>query len=572
MAADIGVKIGIEGAAQFKQSLATVNSELKSLSAEMKAATAEFKGNENSSEALAKKSDILARSMDAAKEKIAILSSEYEKQSGRLDELGAALDEAKAQYGENSSEVEKAERAFSQQEQTVNKLAAQLHNAEADLYGMQNAESELGTTAEETTPKVSTFGDTLKAKLAGEAIIAGIKGIANGIVDVGKAMLNSAKETASYADNVNTLATQYNLTTDQVQEFLYMEDLADVSFNTIAGSLTKLTKNMGEAQSGTGAASDAFVRLGVSVTNSDGTLRTSQEVFMDTVEALGKVENATDRDTLAMDIFGKSAQDLNPLIALGADGFADLAAEAHEAGYVMGEDALEGAQKFQDGMDRASKKADALKRELGAALAPALETIIDLALKWAEKIDWEKVGSVISGVFEWIGGAIEAVIPYIESMVSWAQDNLAPAFEAVMTAAKPFLEYGWAVVQSTVTTVFNAIASAIGAVVSALQSIYAWAQKAIDKLKGLKMPNLNKMSGDELITLAPYATGYYDVPYDNYPARLHAGEMVLTASEARTLRAGGMGGSTVNIYTQQLDEATVDYVVRRVNVSLGAAV
>lgn len=572
MAADIGVKIGIEGAAQFKQSLATVNSELKSLSAEMKAATAEFKGNENSSEAVAKKSDILARSMDAAKEKIAILSAEYEKQNGRLEELGAALEEARSQYGENSTEAEKAERAFSQQEQTVNKLAAQLHNAEADLYGMQNAEKDLGTTTEETAPKVSTFGEMLKAKLTGEAIIGGIKAIANGIVDLGKKMIGAAKDTAEYADNVNTLATQYNLTTDQVQEFMYMENLADVSFNTIAGSLTKLTKNMGEAAAGTGSAAEAFNTLGVSVTNSDGTLRTSQEVMMDTINALGNVENATQRDTLAMDIFGKSAQDLNPLIALGAEGFEALAQEAHDAGYVMGGEALEGAQKMQDGMDRAKKQAETLKRELGTALAPALETIIGLALEWAQKIDWNKVGAVISAVFEKIGGAINAAVPYIQSMISWVRDNLVPAFEKVYTAAKPFIEIGWESFKSTVVTVFSAISSAVGGVVTALQNIYSWAQRVIEKLKGIHIPNLNKMPSDQLITLAPYATGYYDIPYDNYPARLHAGEMVLTASEARALRAGGMGGSTVNIYTQQLDEATVDYVVRRVNVSLGAAI
>lgn len=519
MAADIGVKIGIEGAAQFKQSLATVNSELKSLSAEMKSATAEFKGNENSSEALAKKADILARSMDAAKDKIAILTSEYEKQQTRLAELGEALQRAREEYGENSTEAERAERAFNQQEQTVNKLGAQLHNAEADLHNMRNAEDELGKETDETTDKVSTFGDMLKAKLTGDAISAGVKALADGIIKLGKAMINSVKETAEYADNVNTLATQYNLTTDQVQEFMYMENLADVSMETIAGSLTKLTKNMGAAQDGTGAASEAFKKLSVEVKNSDGTMRNANEVFLDAVDALGNVENATERDTIAMALFGKGAQELNPLIALGAEGFEDLAQEAHNAGYVMSGEALDGANKVSDGLERAQKKGEALKRELGQALAPALETIIDLALEWAEKIDWEKVGSVISGVFGTISGAVNAVV-------------------------------------------------------TALKNIITWADRAIAKLRDLKAPST--VNGDGamrgLIGAGLYAEGYYDVPYDRFPALLHKDEMVLTASEARALRAGGMGGSSVNIYTQQLDNATVDYVISRVNVALGGAV
>lgn len=574
MAADIGVKIGIEGAAQFKQSLANVNSELKSLSSEMKAATAEFKGNENSQEAVSKKSEILGRSMEAAKEKIALLSGEYERQKSKLDELGEALEQARQQYGENSEEAAQAEKAFTQQETAVNKLSAQLHNAEADLYNMKNAEDQLGNETEETTQKTSTFGEMLKAKLTGDLIVNGVKAIAGAVVDLGKKLVSAATDTAKYADNVNTLATQYNLTTDQVQEFMYMEDLADVSTETIMGSLSKLTKNMGAAQNGTGAAADAFTKLGVEVTNSDGTLRDANDVFMDTIDALGNVENATERDTIAMSLFGKGAQELNPLIALGADGFADLAQEAHEAGYVMSGEALKGAQDMQDGMDRAKKKVETLKRELGQALAPALEKIIDLALQWAEKIDWEKVGAVISKVFDAIGVAIDYVATVMSDVVSWAVDKLGPAFSFVADAAGEFIkDIDWAGIGATISGVFSAIAKAVGAVVGAIQSLVNWAKRAGAALQGIKVPKVGDagMNAEYGIIATGSASGYYNVPYDNFVTRLHQGEMVLTASEAAALRSGGMGGASVNIYTQQLDDATVDYVIARVNGSLGGA-
>lgn len=518
MAADIGVKIGIEGAAQFKQSLSSVNSELRSLSAEMKAATSEFKGNENSQEALSRKSDILARSMDAAKQKVSILSSEYEKQQSRLRELADNLEATKEKYGENSEEARAAEKALAQQEVTVNKLGAQLHNAEAALYDMQNAENELGVETESTTEKTSTFGDMLKAKLTGEAIVGGIKAIAKGIKDLGVAIWDTAKETGEYADKVNTLATQYNLTTDQIQEYMYMQELADVSVETIAGSLTKLTKNMGEAQTGTGSAAEAFAKLGVEVTNSDGTLRNANDVFMDAVDALGHVENATERDTIAMDLFGKSAQDLNPLIELGAEGFNDLAAEAHSAGAVMSGEALSAANDFQDSLERARQKADGLKRQLGEKLAPAFEAVIDKAIEWADNIDWDKVGAVIEGVFNGIAAAVNAV---------------KAALDAVRRAAN-------------------------------------LTKEALANMGTNMTPLASTVPG--LVPRPIFATGYYNVPYDNYPAMLHAGEMVLTASEASALRAGGMSGSTVNIYTQQLDDATVDYVISRVNGALGGAV
>ena len=53
--------------------------------------------------------------------------------------------------------------------------------------------------------------------------------------------------------------------------------------------------------------------------NADGTLRDSEEVYWEIIEALGKVENETERDALAMALLGKSATDLNPLIEAGSE-------------------------------------------------------------------------------------------------------------------------------------------------------------------------------------------------------------------------------------------------------------
>lgn len=420
MATNIGVKIGVDGAAQFKSSLRSVDTELKSLSSEMKAATAQFSGNERSQEAVTKKANILARTYDTAEKKVALLSKEYEKQSKELDKLASALETAIKENGENSDEAQKAQKAYDNQKNAVNKLGAQLHNAEADMYNVRNAEKAIGTEADSTTKKTSTFGDTLKSILAAGAIKAGLDAIGSAIKKVGQFCWDSAKETAEYADQVGTLSMQYNLTTDQVQEFMYMEDLADVSMETIAGSLTKLTKNMGAAQDGTGKAAGAFDALGVSIYDSNGELRSSQEVFMDAIEALGEIENATERDTISMELFGKGAQDLNPLIALGADGFAALANEAHEVGAVMSGDALTAANQYKDSLDRAQQKADSLKRELGQALAPAFEEVIEQALGLAEQIDWEQVGAVISGAFGVISGAIGMVIEDFKTVKGWA--------------------------------------------------------------------------------------------------------------------------------------------------------
>ena len=124
-----------------------------------------------------------------------------------------------------------------------------------------------------------------------------------------------------------------------------MSGLVDVDVSTVASSLKKLTKNMDSARGGTGAAADAFATLGVSVTDINGSLRDNEDVFYDTIDALGKMENETERDALAMAIFGKSATDLNPMIEAGSKQLKAFADEAHEMGYVLDGDALKADRK-----------------------------------------------------------------------------------------------------------------------------------------------------------------------------------------------------------------------------------
>ena len=79
-----------------------------------------------------------------------------------------------------------------------------------------------------------------------------------------------------------------------------------------------------------------FADLGVSITDtSTGQLRDAEEVFYDIIDALGGMENQTERDAAAMGVLGKSAQELNPLILQGSGALQELAKEAEAAGYVL---------------------------------------------------------------------------------------------------------------------------------------------------------------------------------------------------------------------------------------------
>ena len=181
------------------------------------------------------------------------------------------------------------------------------------------------------------------------------------------------KEAASSADDILTLSSVTGMATDSVQELNYMADLTDVSLDRIKDSLKETTNKMQEAATGTGAAYEAYQKLGVEITNADGSMRSAQDVFYDTIDALGDMKNQAERDALAMDLMSESAQELNPIIELGGDKLREYAQEAHDMGYVLDNDALKSLQAVDDAYSRLQKTQEGVKNQLAVEFAPYLE-------------------------------------------------------------------------------------------------------------------------------------------------------------------------------------------------------
>lgn len=319
----------------------------------------------------------------------------------------------KGENGELTEEQKKLQQEINVTQGTLEKYKKQVREVTAELDSMGKETDEVEKETKERGEETKTFGDLLKANLTRDAI----KGLATGIVNLGKQMFEMGKETRAYADNVMQLSTQYGLTTDKIQEFQYMSELTDTSLETITGSMTKLTKNMQTATKGTGDAFERFKKLGISVTDTEGNLRSTDEVFAEAISRLGNVENATERDALAMNIFGKSAMDLNPLIAVGREGLADYRAEAHEMGYVLDTDTLESLGAVDDAMQRATRRLDAVKNQIGRYLAPVVADITEAFAEWRKTVDWEQVGQVIKKTMEIIGKAILWLIDVFKDVI-----------------------------------------------------------------------------------------------------------------------------------------------------------
>lgn len=465
--ADIKAKIGVDGASEFKKQLKDIDSSLRVMGSEMKIVTAEFGRNAKSEEALTKQNEILERSIIELKAKL-------ELQEKALIDQVRATDEADEKSKKMQIDVNNTKAALAKAERQM-----QLNNQA--LEDMANATDNAGDEFEETGKQAADFGDVLRANVIGNVITKGIEALGTAIKKAGKAMKDTVVDAAEYADEINTLSKQTGLSTDTLQEFKYMSGLIDVDLSTITGSLSKLTRNMNTARKGTGDAATAFKNLGVNITNADGSLRDNEEVFGEVLDKLGLMTNETERDAAAMAIFGKSAQDLNPLILAGSEAIAQYAQEAQNVGYVLDEDALGSLNSVNDSFDRMKGVIDGAKNQLAQALAPTIEDIAGKMQEWVASVDWDAVGEKIKTIAEDIksffdflsenGDTIIAIIAGIAAgFIAW---NVTSLVMGLVEAIKAFqlANEGATIAQAALNVVMNA--NPIGIIITALSALVA---------------------------------------------------------------------------------------------------
>ena len=365
---NINTRFTLSGEKEYKQAISEIGSGMKVLDSEMRKVSSAYAQNADSVEALNAKNDVLGRKISTQTEKI-----EY---------LRAALQQSAEKYGEADKRTMQWQASLNNAEAELNNLNNQLDENKQKIADSGKEMGNLGDVVNGLTSKLGIqLPDGMKSSMNAMgsldaqslALAGGFAAVAAAIVKVEKAMISMTKESASFADNIITLSMQTGQSTQQLQEFAYASELIDVSVDTLQGSLTKLTNNMQNTMNGTGNAKASFEALGVSVTNADGSMRSANDVFYETIDALGQVKNETERDAMAMDIFGRSAQDLNPLIIQGSKTIKAYADEAHNMGYVLDDEALSALGAVDDAYQRLQKTQEGVKNQLAVEFAPYLE-------------------------------------------------------------------------------------------------------------------------------------------------------------------------------------------------------
>lgn len=227
----------------------------------------------------------------------------------------------------------------------------------------------------------------LQNKFAGVSKRMAAVGAAAGVAAAGIAM--AVKGSLNYADDMGKAAQKFGLPVETLSELAYAAELADVSLDQLGGGLNKLNKLMVSASEGNAKAKATFEQLGVSVTNADGSLRASEEVFADISEVISKMPDGAQKSALAMEVFGKAGASMIPLLNEGKTAIQAWGEEAKAAGLVVSGETAAAAEQFNDNLTRLSGAAKGFVMTLTAALAPALVAVTDAiiaAVQWFQNL------------------------------------------------------------------------------------------------------------------------------------------------------------------------------------------
>lgn len=524
----VGITIDIEGRndgltkslQQVQKESQATSSALKSIDSALKEVTDEGQRIE----LLSQKEELLTKQIEQTNEKLEIMRQVAADAAKGLEDGTVS----KEQYAILTSEIAKTEQTLEQlgvaASETSNELSG-IDSGDLDSVGddAETAADGLEDVQEESEETNRSFDALGKGAAAvGAAMVAATAAMVDALKEVGGALVDCTMDAANYADEISTMSEVTGISTETLQELTYASDLMDVSVDTITGSMTKMEKSMGSAadkifnlettqaelnralKDGTIDADEyeakmeealeknvtGYDKLGVSIYDSNHNLRDSEEVFWDVIDALGQMEDGTERDLLAMELLGKSAKDLNPLINEGSEGFKELAEEAHEAGFVMGDDTLTAFTDFDDQMVRFKNSGQAAKNALGTLLLPALSELSGTGTSALQKFtkavqssngDVSVIGDAISEMLPEVLASVNKVLPDLLKLVATGVDTL---LQVLIDNLPLFVDTAIQIIEQITTTLINPenIAKIMDAAVTIVLSLVEFILQNMDQI------------------------------------------------------------------------------------------
>lgn len=301
MAVNIGPKIGVDGEAEYRRQINQIIQQSKTLESQMKLVASQFTAATTAEERNAKTASVLSKQIDVQRERVKLLAE----QTGK----------AAAKYGESDEKTQKWQQALNEATATLNKMQGELRNTSSGV-------EELGDDMREGSEKALSFGDVLKANVASDFIVSGIKAMASAIkeataalVDLGKQSIMGFAEQEQLIGGVDTLFKESSAQVQQYANEAYKT--AGLSANQYMETVTSFSASLLQSMGGdTQAAAEKANRAITDMSDNANKMGTDMTSIQNAYQGFAK-QNYTMLDNLKLG-YGGTKQEMERLVAEAA--------------------------------------------------------------------------------------------------------------------------------------------------------------------------------------------------------------------------------------------------------------
>jgi hypothetical protein len=185
-------------------------------------------------------------------------------------------------------------------------------------------------------------------------------------------LIGMTRSALNAAGGLGELAEQAGVSVEGLQILRFAAVQAGISNQQLETGLQRLTRTLGDAGEGSQEALSAFARLGVSIRDSEGRLRTAEQVLPEIAEALSRIQDPATRAAAAVDLFGRGGQALLPILSQGAEGLRRAEQQARSFGAVLAEELSARADSAGDALAVLNQQIAVLQQRFAAGLAPTI--------------------------------------------------------------------------------------------------------------------------------------------------------------------------------------------------------
>jgi hypothetical protein len=214
------------------------------------------------------------------------------------------------------------------------------------------------------------------------------------------------QETIELGDALTDASARLGVGVSALQEWHFIAERSGISAEQMDGAIGRLNRTVGQAVRGGGSAAQQFRRLGVSLRDANGNVRATDAVFGDAITAMAGLESQQERAAVAQQLFGRTGQQLLPIISEGAEGVAALRERFHELGGGLADEVVANAAEADDAMVDFRLALQSLKGVLVANLLPAVTRIVTAV---ADVVGWFVELARTSSVVETALGLLVAI-------------------------------------------------------------------------------------------------------------------------------------------------------------------